>query len=97
MSRTGTAIGVAMALAGTALAVDADTRRAERKHPPIGDFIEAGGVRLHYLRRGRGDPTVVLLHGNGAMVEDFASSGLLDMVANTHRVGDYQEFRVGPR
>ena len=86
MSRTGTAIGVAMALAGTAIAVEADTRRAERKHPPIGEFIEAGGVRLHYLRRGRGDPTVVFLHGNGAMVEDFASSGLLDMVASTHRV-----------
>jgi pimeloyl-ACP methyl ester carboxylesterase len=44
------------------------------------------GVRLHYVRRGTGEPTVVFLHGNGSMVEEIAASGLLDLVAEHHRV-----------
>jgi hypothetical protein len=51
---------------------------AERKNPPIGTFTECEGVRLHYLDRG--DPTapcVVLLHGNGSMIQDFTISGLV--------------------
>jgi pimeloyl-ACP methyl ester carboxylesterase len=42
-------------------------------------------VRLHYVERGAGDP-VVLLHGNGSMIQDFECSGLLDRVATGHRV-----------
>ena len=42
---------------------------AERKNPPIGNFIECDGVRLHYLERGdRGAPCVVLFHGNGSLI-----------------------------
>ena len=33
----------------------------------------AGGPRLHYIERGKGQP-VVFLHGNGAMVEDMLIS-----------------------
>jgi pimeloyl-ACP methyl ester carboxylesterase len=52
----------------------------------MGDFVEVDGVRLHYVRRGTGEPIVVFLHGNGSMVEEFAASGLLDLVAEHHRV-----------
>jgi pimeloyl-ACP methyl ester carboxylesterase len=86
MSRSRIAIGAGMALAGAALAVHHNARQAERRNPPIGDFIEADGVRLHYVRRGTGQPAVVFLHGNGSMVEEFAASGLLDLVAEHHRV-----------
>jgi hypothetical protein len=41
-------------------------------------------VRLHYVERGTGTP-LVLLHGNGSMIEDFQSSGLLD-AAKKYRV-----------
>ena len=42
---------------------------AERKNPPIGNFIECDGVRLHYLERGdHAAPCVVLFHGNGSMI-----------------------------
>jgi hypothetical protein len=52
---------------------------AERKHPPIGNFIECDGVRLHYLERGdRAAPNVVLFHGNGSLIQDFIVSGLVD-------------------
>jgi pimeloyl-ACP methyl ester carboxylesterase len=60
-------------------------RRAERANPPMGRFIEIDGVRLHYLERGEGEP-LVMLHGNGSMIQDFVSSGLLDMAAQRYRV-----------
>jgi hypothetical protein len=42
-------------------------------------------VRLHYIERGQGEP-LVLLHGNGSMIQDFSSSGLLDKAARKYRV-----------
>lgn len=60
-------------------------KRADRQNPPLGRFIEVDGVRLHYVERGEGPP-LVLLHGNGSMIEDFASSGLVTLAARRHRV-----------
>jgi pimeloyl-ACP methyl ester carboxylesterase len=60
---------------------------AERRNPPIGMFTQCDGVRLHYIERG--DPTapcVVLFHGNGSMIQDFMSSGLIDLLARHNRV-----------
>src|SRR5690349_3704780 len=76
--------GVA-ALAVAALANRQQAKRAERRNPPQGKFLEVDGVRLHYVERGEGTP-FVLLHGNGSMIQDFASSGLVDQAAETHRV-----------
>ncbi len=50
-----------------------------------GRFVELDGVRVHYIARGRGRP-VVLLHGNGAMAEEFVISGLVDHLADRYRV-----------
>ena len=50
-----------------------------------GRFVEADGLRVHVIVRGRGRP-VVLLHGNGTMAEDWAVSGLLDHLATRYRV-----------
>jgi pimeloyl-ACP methyl ester carboxylesterase len=60
-------------------------RRAERESPPKGKFIEVNGVRLHYLEQGDGEP-LVLLHGNGSMIQDFASSGLIAASSKSYRV-----------
>lgn len=60
-------------------------RKAELDNPPVGQFLDIDGVRLHYLERGSGDP-LVLLHGNGSMIADFQSSGLIDLAAKNHRV-----------
>jgi len=43
------------------------------------------GVRLHYVERGKGEP-LVLLHGNGSMIQDFETSGLIALAARTYRV-----------
>ena len=37
------------------------------------------------FERGSGDP-LVLLHGNGSMIEDFESSGLIHLAAKDYRV-----------
>ena len=51
----------------------------------MGRFLDVNGVRLHYVERGTGD-AVVLLHGNGSMIQDFESSGLIDLAAKDFRV-----------
>ena len=58
-------------------------RRAPQS--PQGQFLEIDGARLHYVERGEGEP-LVLLHGNGSMIQDFESSGLLDKAAKKYRV-----------
>jgi pimeloyl-ACP methyl ester carboxylesterase len=60
-------------------------KNAENDNPPVGQFLEVNGVRLHYVERGSGTP-LVLLHGNGSMIQDFESSGLIDLAAKNYRV-----------
>jgi pimeloyl-ACP methyl ester carboxylesterase len=60
-------------------------RQAERDNPPMGQFMEVDGVRLHYIERGQGQP-LVLLHGNGSMIQDFDICGLVDLAADRYRV-----------
>jgi pimeloyl-ACP methyl ester carboxylesterase len=60
-------------------------KNAENDNPPVGQFLEVNGVRLHYVERGSGTP-LVLLHGNGSMMQDFESSGLIDLAAKNYCV-----------
>jgi pimeloyl-ACP methyl ester carboxylesterase len=82
--KAGLALGAAL-LAASWLVVRYKTAQAERDNPPTGEFITVGGVRLHYFSKGQG-PTVVLLHGNGVIAQDFLHSGLFDQLAENHRV-----------
>jgi pimeloyl-ACP methyl ester carboxylesterase len=59
--------------------------RAERNNPPIGRFVTVHGTKVHYVERGTGTP-LILLHGNGSMIEDFQSSGLIDAASKKYRV-----------
>ena len=80
------AIAAAVAALGIAALVNRSlAKKAERENPPAGRFVNVNGVRLHYIDRGSGEP-IVLLHGNGSMIEDFASSGLIEMASQKHRV-----------
>src|ERR1700685_944745 len=77
--------GVVVAAAASALLNRWLAQKAERRNPPLGRFITVEGVRLHYVERGTGTP-LILLHGNGSMIEDFQSSGLIDLAAKKYRV-----------
>ena len=78
-------ISLAAGAVATAALVNRSARATERKNPPTGQFIDAGGVKLHYIERGSGPP-VVLLHGNGVNARDWQLSGVLDALAANHRV-----------
>ncbi len=85
-SSVGTTLAVsAVALGALALANHVLARRAERRHPPEGSFIEVGGVRLHYSDRGTGSP-IVLIHGNVVSGDDFNTSGVTEILLKSHRV-----------
>lgn len=78
------------AIAGVALATSAlfnrwSAARAEKTYPPIGRIIEIDGVKLHVFEKGSGPP-IVLLHGNGSLIQDMIVSGLVDRLAVHHRV-----------
>jgi pimeloyl-ACP methyl ester carboxylesterase len=84
-AKIGSLIGVAgVALVGAAVIAHRHAAAAERRYPPLGRLVSAGGARLHYVERGRGRP-VVFLHGNGAMVEDLLISGVLDRAGRRYR------------
>lgn len=80
-----TVAGAATLMAGAALINRQLAQKAQRDNPPQGRFIEINGVQLHYVERGSGRP-LVLFHGNGSMIQDFQSSGLIDRAAENYRV-----------
>ena len=63
------------------------SRIANWRNPPVGQFIEIDGVRLHYIERGKKTSSpLVLLHENGAFLQDMTISGLVDAAAAKFRV-----------
>jgi pimeloyl-ACP methyl ester carboxylesterase len=76
---------IAGALAASAMLNRQLAKKAQRDNPPAGRFIEVNGVRIHYVERGAGRP-LVLFHGNGSMIQDFESSGLIELAAENYRV-----------
>lgn len=71
-------------VAGSAVVSQALAYQAVKNNPAKGKFIEVDGVRLHYVEHGSGSP-IVFLQGNGSMIEDLSSSGLLDKAAKNNR------------
>ncbi|MFM9435445.1 pimeloyl-ACP methyl ester carboxylesterase [Janthinobacterium sp. CG_23.3] len=77
---------IALAVMGLAyMVVRGKTRQVERRHPAGGKFLLVDGVRLHYVEQGQG-PTLLLLHGNATMAEDFSLCGLVGQLARNFRV-----------
>jgi len=77
-------LGAAAALASAAF-VHQRAWLAERANPPIGRFVDVDGVRMHYLDRGEGTP-LVMLHGNGSMMQEPRLSRLYELAATRYRV-----------
>ncbi len=75
----------AVAMAASAFVNERLAAAAERRNPPKGKFVRVNGLRLHYVEQGKGEP-LVLLHGNGSMIQDFASSGLIETASKAYRV-----------
>lgn len=87
---------IAAVLALAALVVFILKLRAEKRHPPIGEFLDIDGVRLHYSLQGPADaPVVVLVHGNGALIQEHLISGMVDALAKKYRVLCYDRPGYG--
>ena len=56
------AIGAGSVLTGCATAQR--TAKTEMTYPPVGQFVDVTGGKVHYLRDGTG-PELILLHGAG--------------------------------
>lgn len=80
----GLGLGIALAAGALATVTYLGARRAERLAPPIGQFREVAGARLHYTDTGSG-PALVLIHGLGGNLRNFAPA-LIAQLAATHRV-----------
>ena len=85
---------IVVGLAASAILNRVLAKKAERRNPPTGRFITVDGVRLHYVEQGTGRP-LVLLHGNGSMIQDFESSGLVDLAAKAYRVIAFDRLGFG--
>jgi pimeloyl-ACP methyl ester carboxylesterase len=60
------------------------TLSAEHDYPPIGEFVEVDGVRLHYVDAGEGKP-IVLLHGASSTLREFTVS-IVTNLSDSYRV-----------
>lgn len=78
----------AAALGAATLFNRAAAKRAEAKYPPIGTIIEVDGVDVHVVDTGAvaGGETIVLLHGNASLVQDYLVSGIVDDLKAHYRV-----------
>lgn len=56
----------------------------ESRFPPVGQFVDVDGQRLHVIDQGEG-PALILVHGASSNLNDFSAS-ILPELARTHRV-----------
>ena len=76
------AVGIGAFLTGCSANARAD--RAEAAFPPLGEFVEVTGGRVHYVQEGTGRD-IVLLHGAGGNLRDFTFS-LVGQLSDRYRV-----------
>lgn len=80
-------IAVAALLCAGAVVTHVGAYMIERRYPPRGRWIAAGGLRQHVVELGvasAGKPPIVLLHGAGCNLEDLRALG--ERLAANHRV-----------
>ncbi|MEM7506352.1 MAG: alpha/beta hydrolase [Pseudomonadota bacterium] len=88
MRRRGLLLGSVAALGAVAVGCSFsppfDASDAETQYPPIGKFVEADGLRMHYWEAGEGQP-VILVHGASGNVRDWTFS-IAPELAKSYRV-----------
>ena len=78
---------IATLLCAGAVATLFGSRMIERRHPPRGRWMMAGGLRQHIVELGAASaprPPIILLHGAGCNLEDLRPLG--ERLAAAHRV-----------
>ncbi len=87
----------ALAIGGSvALASCTSAKRdlmTEQAYPPIGQFVEVTGGKVHYLREGTG-PELILLHGAGGNLRDYTFD-LFDILKERYTVTAFDRPGLG--
>ena len=76
---------VALLIGSLVLFTAYTARRVERALPPVGRFVNVNGARIHYIERGTGPVTVLMVHGLGGNALHYTHSVVERLAA---------EFRV---
>jgi len=76
--------GTFIAFAALALFTNIGANNTELNFPPIGNFAEIAGLRVHYHEAGSG-PAIVLIHGASTNLRDFYAS-IFQPLSKKHRV-----------
>lgn len=69
------------------------TLTAEKNYPPVGQFVDVDGGKVHYLRAGSG-PELVLLHGAGGNLREWTFS-LFDQLTDDYTVTAFDRPGLG--
>lgn len=83
-SRSVFSAGPLAALTGLGHLSRRKAREAEASHPPLGEFVNIEGKRVHFVRMGKG-PAIILIHGAGGNLRDFTFE-LAGKMAADHQV-----------
>ncbi len=81
---TFTALAAGIGALATGFSASRQTAAAEASYPPIGNFVEVPGGRVHYVQEGSG-PHVILLHGAGGNLREFTLD-LMDRLTDRYTV-----------
>ncbi len=79
------AAALAVLIAGLVLFAAYTARRAEALVPPLGSFVDVMGARIHYIERGAGPITLLMIHGLGGQARNFTYA-LADRLAGEFRL-----------
>ncbi|MDU8911547.1 alpha/beta fold hydrolase [Aestuariicoccus sp. MJ-SS9] len=73
--------------------IESREERAEDRFPPLGEFVEIDGTRIHALVEGSG-PDLVLIHGASGNLRDFTFD-LVDRLKGRYRVFAFDRPGLG--
>ncbi len=87
------ALGIGAGAALTGCSANTRATAAEKDYPPVGQFVEVTGGKVHYLRQGSG-PELILLHGAGGNLRDYTFD-LFDRLTDDYTVTAFDRPGLG--
>lgn len=90
---TYTALALGLGAALTGYMSSSRTQKAEAEFPPLGQFADVTGGRVHYVQKGSG-PHVILLHGAGGNLRDYTFD-LMDRLTDDFTVTAFDRPGLG--
>ncbi len=88
-----TALMAGVGALATGYATSRQVNAAEAAYPPIGNFVDVTGGRVHYVQEGSG-PHVILLHGAGGNLREFTFD-LMDRLTDRYTVTAFDRPGLG--